>query len=71
MRRSQNRSPQAEDKAGCVNKRAKKAAAGEDYERLISWGEPTAVTPDDERSLLSINYTSGTTSNPKGSEPRV
>ncbi|MEV1294834.1 AMP-binding protein [Pseudonocardia sp. NPDC049635] len=39
---------------------------GEDYERLISWGEPTAVTPDDERSLLSINYTSGTTGHPKG-----
>ncbi|MEU6698262.1 AMP-binding protein [Pseudonocardia sp. NPDC046786] len=39
---------------------------GDDYERLISWGEPTAVTPDDERSLLSINYTSGTTGHPKG-----
>ncbi|SFM71517.1 fatty-acyl-CoA synthase [Pseudonocardia ammonioxydans] len=39
---------------------------GDDYERLISWGEPTAVTPDDERALLSINYTSGTTGRPKG-----
>ena len=39
---------------------------GDDYERLITWGEPTAVTPDDERALLSINYTSGTTGNPKG-----
>ncbi|MBC3192693.1 AMP-binding protein [Pseudonocardia sp. C8] len=39
---------------------------GDDYERLISWGEPTAVTPDDERALLSINYTSGTTGKPKG-----
>ncbi|OLM19247.1 MULTISPECIES: AMP-binding protein [unclassified Pseudonocardia] len=39
---------------------------GDDYERLITWGEPTAVTPDDERALLSINYTSGTTGRPKG-----
>ncbi|MEQ3550027.1 acyl--CoA ligase family protein [Pseudonocardia nematodicida] len=39
---------------------------GADYERLITWGEPTAITPDDERALLSINYTSGTTGNPKG-----
>ncbi len=28
--------------------------------------EPTAVRPADERGLLSINYTSGTTGNPKG-----
>ena len=39
---------------------------GPDYERLVEEGEPTAVRPADERGLLSINYTSGTTGNPKG-----
>lgn len=39
---------------------------GPDYERLVADGEPTAVRPADERGLLSINYTSGTTGNPKG-----
>ncbi len=39
---------------------------GPDYERLVEQGEPTAVRPGDERGLLSINYTSGTTGNPKG-----
>ena len=41
--------------------------AGSDYERLVA---DASATPDrpaiDERDLLSINYTSGTTSTPKG-----
>jgi fatty-acyl-CoA synthase len=40
--------------------------AGEEYERLLAAGEPLALTPEDERSVLSINYTSGTTGRPKG-----
>jgi fatty-acyl-CoA synthase len=40
--------------------------AGAEYEELIAAAEPTAITPKDERELLSINYTSGTTGRPKG-----
>ncbi|QRP49122.1 AMP-binding protein [Amycolatopsis sp. FDAARGOS 1241] len=40
--------------------------AGEEYERLLAAAEPLALTPGDERSVLSINYTSGTTGRPKG-----
>ncbi|MBC8092061.1 MAG: AMP-binding protein [Pseudonocardia sp.] len=40
--------------------------AGAEYEDLLAGAEPTAITPDDERGLLSINYTSGTTGKPKG-----
>ena len=39
---------------------------GEAYEALVAGSEPLALTPTDERSLLSINYTSGTTGRPKG-----
>jgi len=38
-----------------------------DYERLVADATPTPVRPSiDERDLLAINYTSGTTSKPKG-----
>jgi fatty-acyl-CoA synthase len=36
------------------------------YEQLVATGAPMAVLPQDEHSLLSINYTSGTTGKPKG-----
>jgi fatty-acyl-CoA synthase len=38
-----------------------------DYETLLESATPAGlVRPDDERALLSINYTSGTTGRPKG-----
>jgi fatty-acyl-CoA synthase len=40
--------------------------AGAEYEDLLVDASPLALTPDDERALLSINYTSGTTGRPKG-----
>ncbi len=41
-------------------------SAGEQYEQLLAAATPLALTPADERALLSINYTSGTTGKPKG-----
>lgn len=40
--------------------------AGRDYERLLADAEPAEVPCVDERGLLGINYTSGTTGRPKG-----
>jgi fatty-acyl-CoA synthase len=37
-----------------------------DYENFLAGAEPYATPPRDERGLLSINYTSGTTGRPKG-----
>jgi fatty-acyl-CoA synthase len=38
----------------------------DEYETALEAATPTAITPIDERELLSINYTSGTTGKPKG-----
>jgi fatty-acyl-CoA synthase len=45
-----------------------RAGAGDDgeYESTLAAAAPLRMTPSDERSLLSINYTSGTTGRPKG-----
>jgi fatty-acyl-CoA synthase len=40
--------------------------AGGEYESLLAAADPLHRTPSDELSLLSINYTSGTTGRPKG-----
>ncbi|TQC49657.1 long-chain-fatty-acid--CoA ligase [Rhodococcus sp. WS4] len=39
---------------------------GGNYEATLAAAQPTAIAPTDERALLSINYTSGTTGRPKG-----
>jgi fatty-acyl-CoA synthase len=39
---------------------------GSPYEQALQLGEESLVPLEDERSLLSINYTSGTTGRPKG-----
>ena len=44
------------------------APAGETYEQFLASGSPGVLSPrlDDENDLLGINYTSGTTGEPKG-----
>jgi fatty-acyl-CoA synthase len=37
-----------------------------EYERMLEQSSPAWTTPEDERGLLAINYTSGTTGRPKG-----
>lgn len=37
-----------------------------EYEQMLSAAAPLRRTPTDERSVLSVNYTSGTTGKPKG-----
>lgn len=42
------------------------AGSKDEYEQLLAAATPTATAVTDERGLLSINYTSGTTGQPKG-----
>ena len=42
------------------------ASPDDDYEALLAAAEPHRVDVADEESLLSLNYTSGTTGHPKG-----
>ncbi|MDA0643881.1 AMP-binding protein, partial [Nonomuraea ferruginea] len=39
---------------------------GDEYEELLAAAEPRLAACEDERGLLAINYTSGTTGRPKG-----
>lgn len=39
---------------------------GDPYETLLAEAEPLRTTVDDERGVIAINYTSGTTGRPKG-----
>ncbi|MGH3355772.1 MAG: AMP-binding protein, partial [Nocardioidaceae bacterium] len=42
------------------------ARGHDEYDAMLAAAEPRLVPVEDERSLLSINYTSGTTGSPKG-----
>jgi fatty-acyl-CoA synthase len=55
-----------DDALGRLDAPPRRIRAGEEYEALLAGATPSAVAVADERGLLSINYTSGTTGRPKG-----
>jgi fatty-acyl-CoA synthase len=55
-----------DDLAGRLRAPVERISAGEEYEQLLAGASPRVIAPADERGLLSINYTSGTTGRPKG-----
>jgi fatty-acyl-CoA synthase len=56
----------AEEVAAAMDGALAVVVEGEDYEALIAAGEGFEPEPPDERDLVSLNYTSGTTGSPKG-----
>ena len=58
---------QATSEPGCAVRLVRAGGGGADeLEALIDAAAPHSVAVDDERGLLAINYTSGTTARPKG-----
>jgi fatty-acyl-CoA synthase len=49
-----------------LDSRPQRIRTGPEYEQLLAGADPLHLVPNDERALLSINYTSGTTGRPKG-----
>ena len=58
--------PVFDELAGQLPGAVRKIRVDEAYEQLLADARPLAVEPGDERGLLSVNYTSGTTGRPKG-----
>jgi fatty-acyl-CoA synthase len=58
--------PLAREAAQLVGSRVEVVSAGPAYEERLASAPPLARRVDDERALLALNYTSGTTGQPKG-----
>jgi fatty-acyl-CoA synthase len=58
--------PIFDDLVGEIRAPVERIRVGEPYEQLLASARPQVVAPADERGLLAVNYTSGTTGRPKG-----
>jgi fatty-acyl-CoA synthase len=56
----------AAEQMGSSLKLVRVGGSGDELEPLIEAGDPYVRAVDDERGMISINYTSGTTAKPKG-----